>query len=228
MCCLTRRRFLQVASAWAGGMALFQALPAAAAVESRVIAVPSQLGGTAGILQRLVTKYAPLEDDGWTLMHGVRAVGGTLNVKGERAVDILCSRFLKEKMVIGKRYLYMSVEIEGHTNTFLKTALEAGVSPDHPFQLNGHQYTIDDLFTSAQGFLTFDPRTFDRDDLAWTLTAFSHQMPPNRDTWTNAHGQRLRLTELIRFGFDTLDETCRQLQQAKDRGVMPTKKDAIH
>lgn len=228
MCCLTRRRFLQVASAWAGGMALSRALPSAAAVESRAIPVPSQLGGTAGILRGVVTKYAPLQDDGWTLMHGVRAVGGALTVKGESAVDLLCSRFLKEKMVAGKRHLYMPVEIEGHTDTFLKTVLEAGVSPDHPFQLNGHRYTINDLVKSAKGLLTFDPRTFDRDDLAWTLIAFSLQMPPSRDTWTNAHGQRLRLTDLIRFGFDALDEACRQLQRAKDRGAMPTEKDAIH
>ncbi len=228
MCCLTRRRFLQVAATWAGGMMLSRALPFAEAVEGRTIPVPSQLGGTAGILHGLVTKYAPLQDDGWALMHGVRAVGGTLTAKGERAVDILCSRFLKEKMVAGKRYLYMPVEIEGHTDTFLKTVLEAGISLDHPFQLNGRRYTIHDLFTSAQGLLTFDPRTFDRDDLAWTLIAFSHQMPPTQDTWTNAHGQRLRLTELIRFGFDALDEACRQLQRTKDRGVMPTEKDAIH
>lgn len=228
MCCLTRRRFLQVASAWAGGMVLSRALPSAAAVESRAIPVPSQVGGTAGILHGVVTKYAPLQDDGWTLMHAVRAVGGTLTVKGENAVDILCSRFLKEKMVAGKRYLYMPVEIEGHTDTFLKTVLEAGVSPDHPFQLNGHRYTINDLINSAQGLVTFDPRTFDRDDLAWTLIALSLQMPPSRDTWTNAHGQQLRLTDMIRFGFDALDETCRQLQRAKDRGTMPTEKDAIH
>lgn len=229
MCCVTRRRFLQLASAWVGGMALARTLPSAAAVAAGPpVPVPATLNGTAGILHGVVTKYAPLQDDGWTLMHGVRAMGGKLTVKGESAVDLLCSRFLKEKMVAGKRYLYMPVEIEGHTDTFLKTVLEAGVSPDHPFQLNGHRYTINDLIKSAKGLLAFDPRTFDRDDLAWTLIALSLEVPPARDTWTNAYGRQIRMTDLVRFGFDALDDACRQLRQAKDRGVIPTEKDAIH
>lgn len=228
MCCITRRRFLRVASTWAGGLALSRAFPSAAAAKGPAVPVPSELDGTADLLQELVTKYAALDDDGWALMHAIRAMGATLTVKGESAIDLLCARFLKEKMVAGKRYFYMPVEIEGHTNTCLKTLLEAGVSPHHPFQLNGRRYAIGDLIRSAQGLFTFDPRTFDRDDLAWTLIAFSREVPPTRETWTNAYGQQIRMTELIRFGFDTLDEACRQLQQAKHRGTMPTEKDAIH
>lgn len=228
MCCMTRRRFLQVASAWAGGLALSRAVPAAAAVARRVVPVPSELNGAPAVLQALVTKYAVLDDDGWSLMHAIRAMGHTLTVKGESAVDLLCTRFLQEKTVAGRQYVYMPIEVEGHTNTGLKTLLEAGVSPHHSFRLNGRRYTVGDLIRSAQGLLTFDPRTFDRDDLAWTLIALSREVPPTRETWTNAYGQRMRMTELIRFGFDALDDACRRLQQAKDRGVMPTEKDAIH
>jgi hypothetical protein len=217
-----------VASAWAGGLALSSAWPAAAAVNGRTIPVPSELDGTAVVLHKLVTKYAALDDDGWALMHAIRAMGDTLTVKGESAVDLLCARFLKEKTVAGKRYLYMPVEIEGHTNTCLKTLLEAGVSPHRPFQVNGHRYTVGDLIRSAKGLLTFDPRTFDRDDLAWTLIALSRELPPTRDAWTNAYGQQVRMTDLIQFGFDALDDACRQLQRAKRQGMMPTGKDAIH
>lgn len=228
MCCITRRRFLQIASAWAGGMVLSRALPAAAAAESRPVSVPSTLDDTAGILKRLINEYSPLEDDAWVLMHGVRAMGRDFRVKGERAADILCARFLKQKMVAGKSYLYMPIDLEGHTNTFLKTLLEAGVSPSHPFRSNGKRYTVGDLVNSAKGLFTFDPKTIDQDDIAWTLIAFSQEIPPSRDTWTNAHGQQIRMTDLVRFGFDVLDAACRQLQQAKQRGVMPTDKDAIH
>lgn len=228
MCCITRRRFLQLASAWVGGTALTRALPSAAAVAGPPVPVPATLGGTADVLKRLVTGYASFEDDAWTLMHGVRAMGRDFTVKGESAVDILCSRFLKQKTVAGKRYLYMPIDLEGHTNTFLKTLLEAGISPSHPFDLHGKRYTVGDLVHSAKGLLTFDPRTIDRDDIAWTLIALSRQVPPTRDTWTNAHGQQIRMADLVRFGFDVLDDACRQLQQAKHRGVMPADRDAIH
>lgn len=228
MCCVTRRRFLQLASAWVGGTALTRALPSAAAVAGPPIPVPATLGGTADVLKRLVTGYASFEDDAWTLMHGVRAMGRDFAVRGESAVDILCSRFLKRKTVAGKRWLYMPIELEGHTNTLLKTLLEAGVPPSRAFRLDGTRYTVGDLITSAQGLLVFDPQTFDRDDLAWTLIALSHEVPPAKDAWTNAYGRRIRMTDLVRFGFDALDNACRKLRQAKDRGVMPTERDAIH
>lgn len=228
MCCVTRRRFLQLASAWAGGVALARALPSAAAAAGPPVPVPATLGGTADVLKQLVTRYASFEDDAWVLMHGVRAMGRDFAVKGESAADILCSRFLKHKTVAGKSYLYMPIDLEAHTNTVLKTLLEAGISLSHPFRSNGKRYTVGDLMNSAKGLFTFDPKTFDRDDIAWTLIAFSREIPPARDTWTNAHGQRIRMTDLVRFGFDTLDDACRQLRQAKDRGVIPTEKDAIH
>lgn len=228
MCCITRRRFLQMVSAWAGGMALSRALPAAAAVESPAVSVPSQLDGTTDILKWFVSKHAVFEDDAWALMHGVRAMGRNFTVKGERAADTLCSRFLKQKTVAGKSYLYMPIDLEGHTNTLLKTLLEAGVSLNQSFRLGGKRYTVGDLMNSAKGLFTFDPKTIDRDDIAWTLIAFSREHPPSRDTWTNAYGQQIRMTDLVRFGFHVLDEASQRLRQAKDRGVMPAARDAIH
>jgi hypothetical protein len=185
------------------------------------------LDGSVRLLNGLINEYALLQDDAWALMHGVRAMGRDLAIKGESAVDLLCSRFLKQKSVAGKAYLYMPTEQEGHTNAFVKTLLEAGVSPSHRFRLNGAQYTVGDLAHSAKGLFRFDPKTIDRDDIAWTLIAFSLQIPPTRDTWTNAYGQQIRFADLVRFGFDTLDETTRQFRRAKERGVMPEEKDAI-
>lgn len=227
MCCITRRRFLQAASAWAGGIVLSGALPKAATGAQPAALLPSTLDGARRILTPLINTYARLEDDAWTLMHGVRAMGPDFSIKGANAVDVLCSRFLKRKRVAGRSYLYMPVEHEGHSNAFLKTVLEAGVSPSHPFKLDGRRYTIGDLVSHAKGLFTFDPKTIDRDDIAWTLIAFSLQIPPSHDTWTNAYGQQIRFADLVRFGFDTLDETTQGFRRAKARGVMPEEKDAI-
>ena len=228
MCiCMTRREFLWTASILAGGLALPGTIPKAAAGTLPPAPVPKVLDGTQAILTPLITRYARLQDDPWVLMHGVRAMGPDFTVDSERAVDLLCSRFLKRQRVAGKEYLYMPVEHEGHPNACLKTLLEVGVPLSHPFTLDGRRYTVGDLVNSAKALFMFDPKTADRDNLAWTLIAFSLQTVPSRDTWTNAWGQQIRFTDVVRFSLDTLDETTRQFRQAKAAGVMPTEKDAI-
>ncbi|HWR20758.1 MAG TPA: hypothetical protein VN444_02720 [Verrucomicrobiae bacterium] len=224
---MTRREFLQAASIVAGGLALSGALPKAAAGAQSPVSVPKVLDGTQTILTPLITRHARLLDDPWVLMHGVRAMGPGFTVGSERAVDLLCSRFLKTQRVAGKEYLYMPVEHEGHPNACLKTLLEVGVPLSHPFTLNGRRYTVGDLVNGAKALFTFDPKTIDRDNLAWTLIAFSLQTAPSQDTWTNAWGQQIRLADVVRFGLDTLDETTRQFRRAKAQGVMPTEKDTI-
>ncbi len=224
---LTRRRFLEAALTLVTSAGL-SGVSGVAKAATTLVAVPASLGRTSTALEEIIGRYARLEDDPWALMHGVRAMGPDFTIKGENAVTFLCSRFLKQKSVSGMSYLYMPVDLEGHTNAFLKTVLEAGVPPSNPFQLDGKRYTVADLVKSAKALFVFDPKTIDRDDLAWTLIAFSLQIPPDRDTWTNAFGQRLRFSDVIRFSFDALDDATQQLRRAMDRGIMPEAKDKIH
>jgi hypothetical protein len=225
---LTRRHFLQAAATMAGGIALSRTLPAAAAEGPSPVPIPSTLNGTEGILKKVVGQYARLDDDPWVLMHGIRAMGRDFTVKGEKAVDFLCSRFLKQKTVAGKSYLHMLPEHDGgHANAFLKTILEAGIPPSHSFRLDGRRYTVGDLVSGAKALFVFDPKTKNRDDNAWTLIAFSLQISPSRDVWTNAEGQRIAFSDLVRSGFDAMDNATRQLRSAKERGVIPDSKDLI-
>jgi len=227
-CCphMTRRQFLSAAAMVAAtGPSWLRGLAEAAV--SAPIAVPKTLGQTDTLLKTIISTYAAVEDDAWTLMHGVRALGPSFALKGQPVVDLLCSRFLTPKTVNGKTYPQMSLDDQGHTDVFLKTLLEAGVGPDHRFTLNGARYTVTDIAEGSKALFTFDPKTINRDDLAWTLIALSRLMSPDRDTWTNAAGQRIRLSDVIRVGFDTLDETTQQFRQAKARGVMPDANDKI-
>lgn len=226
-CCihLTRRQFLGAAVTLAA-VAPPWLLRMAEAV-SAPVPVPKTLGRTNALLKEIITTYAPVEDDPWTLMHGVRALGPSFSIKGERAVDFLCARFLTPKAVNGKTYPQMSLDNQGHTNTFLKTLLEAGIGLDHRFALEGRQYTVGDIAEGAKAFFTFDPKTIDRDDLAWTLIALSRVIPPDKDTWTNAAGQQIRFSDVVRFAFDTLDETTAKFRQAKAKGIMPDANDKI-
>lgn len=229
-CCapMTRRRFMSQAAAWAGGLAVGSVLPLWPAPEAEATPGPLAKDATAELLKPLIERYTQIEDDPWVVMHGIRAMGAGLTVKGQSAVDLVCSRFLQEADVGGRRFLTMSLDHQGHTDTFLKTLLEAGVGLDHPFRLNGRGYRVGDLLESAKRQFQFDPKTIDPDDVAWSLIAFSLVMPPDHDTWTNATDRRVRLRDVIAFGFDTLDKTSERLARAKSQGIMPTGKDAIH
>lgn len=228
MCmCMTRREFLWAVSMAAGGFALGGSLPRSAMAAQPPVPTPAVLDGTQAVLASLITRYAALQDDPWVMMHGVRAMGPGFTVDGKRAVDLLLSRFFMRKQVAGKDYLHMPVELEGHPNACLKTLLEAGVPLSHAFTLDGRRYTIGDLVDSAKALFVFDPKTVDRDELAWTLIALSLQVDSSKDAWTNAYGQQIRFGDVVRLGLDTLDTTTRQFRQAKARGVMPTEKDAI-
>jgi len=93
---VTRRQFLQAAAGVAAGVALSGSVLSVGAEARPAIPVPSTLAGTAPILKGIIQEYARLEDDPWALMHAIRALGRDVTVKGEHAVDLLCSRFLKE------------------------------------------------------------------------------------------------------------------------------------
>lgn len=233
-CCggLTRRDLLRYAllgaGAWAAGPLSALAAPPVG------VAVNTGSGGVAeavGPLRALIQRYASKKDDPWTMMHGVRAFGKGFTLDEGPAVDYLCAHFLKEKEVAGARYLSMPGEAEGHANTLLKTFLEAGVSLDHPIMAVGRRRTVGDLLTGAKQLFTFDPSLSlldkSRDEMAWSIIAFSITTPPDQDVWKNAHGQEIRLREIVATGFSVVEQASADYRSAMQKGIMPTWKDRI-
>jgi hypothetical protein len=56
---------------------------------------------------------------------------------------------------------------------FLKTFLEAGVPASKPFVCDARVCHLQDLGAGANALFRFDPHTFDRNDLAWSLIALA-------------------------------------------------------
>jgi hypothetical protein len=108
-----------------------------------------------------------------------------------------------------RRYLYIPTSIEVHSNMFLKTFLEAGVPPTEMFSLDGRVCQLKDLGEGAKALFRFDPNTVDRNDLAWSLIAFAELQAHD---WENAYGQRIQLTEVVRFGLQALQEATAGLK----------------
>lgn len=162
------------------------------------------------------------------LIHCVRAFGKNFKLNdGTLAVDYVCSRFAAEKEVGGKRYVYFQREAEVHQNSFLKTFLEAGVSPDQPITVGGNRYTLRDLGESAKALFRFDPQNFDRYEqsllgqhLPWGLIAFSILVSPNQATWTNAYGETINLPDVIDKTLNVYEGTCSDIHETVGKGEL--------
>jgi len=179
-------------------------------------------------VNELTSYYARELNNASTLIHCVRAFGKNFKLNdGSLAVDFLCSRFAAEKEINGKRYVYFTREAEVHEFSFLKTMLEAGVSPDQPVTVGGRKYTLRDVGESAKSLFRCDPKNFDRYEanylgrhLPWGLIAFSILVPPSQPTWVNAYGETINLPEIIDASFAVLSSLCADVHETSARGEL--------
>lgn len=233
-CCggMTRRELLRYALLGAGAWA-FSPLGAGAPApaEAAVKDTGKGLGAAEHTLRILVGRYASVKDDAWALMHGVRALGKGFALVDGPAVDYLCAHFVKEKEVAGNRYLYVQKEAEGHSNVLLKTLLEAGVSLDYPIMAVGRRRLVGDLLASAKKLFSFDPNidplNNSRDELAWSIIAFSVTTRPEEDVWKTAEGREIRFRDVVAAGFSTAELASTDFSSAMKKGVMPGWKDRV-
>jgi hypothetical protein len=192
---LTRRKFFTVA--------LGAGLAAAWTAEG---AAPR--GPDPGV-RRFIERYAMRPEDPWALVHAIRGVGTGYRINGESLAAYVLRTCVRAQAVRQRRYLYIPAAIEVHTNMFLKTFLEAGVPAAEPFAGDGRVYRLHDLGAGAQALFRFDPRTVDRNDLAWSLIAFAELRAP---TWENAYGERIELQAVVRCSLQALQEATQGLK----------------
>lgn len=212
-CCagVSRRAFLRTVGVGAIGLAL----PNLAFGES-----PQEAA------KRLIERYAIDRQEPWVVMHGVRALGRGFSLGDVSGVDYLLTNVVRAKDVNGgSSYLYVPRAVEGHTNVALKTLLEAGVPREQAAQVDGRRYHLNDLAEGAKALFTFEPKTFDRDDLAWSLVAFSEL---RADEWTNAYGQRIRLKDVVAFGFEAIVEATQGMRPYAEANRPLPQKFPIH
>jgi hypothetical protein len=197
-------------------------------VEALLAIEPGQLTRARRILKTIILEHAKAKDNPWLLIHGIRAMGPGFSIDDGSALGYLCSHYLRESSVNGKAYLYMPIDDEGHPNAFLSEAvLDAGVPLSYPFRWNGRRYTMRDVLAGARATFDFDPATFDRDALAWSLVAFAHTTSPRQDRWVNANGKPIVFAEVVEFGMTTLEEATGKLRAAMDQPPIPLR-DEIH
>jgi hypothetical protein len=230
-CCqgISRREILRLALLGAGAWAVEPIVTLAARTASSAEGGGASLPRAAELLRDLITRHAKATDDPWAMMHGIRALGKGFSVAGGSALEYLCSHQLQEKELGGGTYLFMPGQAEGHSDTFLKTLLEAGVGLDQPITAVGRRRTVADLLHDAKQLFTYDPTRIDgkADDLSWSIIAFAITSPPSQDRWRNAQQQEIRLREVIAYAFATAESASADFHKAMTEGRTPPVKDRI-
>jgi hypothetical protein len=176
-------------------------------------------------VRRFIERHAMSPEDPWALVHAIRGVGTGYRLNGESMAAYVLRTCVRAQEVHQRRYLYIPASIEVHTNMFLKTFLEAGVPASEPFACDGRVYHLQDLGAGAKALFRFDPHTFDRNDLAWSLIAFAELQARE---WENAYGEHIRLQEVVRFGLQALQEATQGLKPYAAAGLPLPKKLPIH
>jgi hypothetical protein len=180
------------------------------------VSLPADYKNALRAAEEIVSHYARELNNPSALIHAVRAFGKNFKLNdGGDAVDYLCSKFAADKEAGGKRYVYFPRETEVHDHSFLKTMLEAGVSPDQPIATRENKYTLRDLGESARALFRCDPKNLQRYDpsllrqhLPWGLIAFSILTPPSQPNWVNAYGETINLPEVIDSGLTAFEGSC--------------------
>jgi hypothetical protein len=176
-------------------------------------------------VRRFIERYAMRPEDPWALVHAIRGVGTGYRLNGETLAAYVLRTCVRVQAVQQRRYLYIPATIEVHTNMFLKTFLEAGVPAAEPFACDGRVYQLHDLGEGAKALFRFDPRTIDRDDLAWSLIAFAEL---HASAWENAYGERIALQAVVRCGLQALQEATQGLKPYVTAGLPLPQKLPIH
>lgn len=213
---LTRRQLLL------GGGALLAAGPLGLGGSRAQAKTPDD--GTA-----IVQHYAAFPDDPWVVAHGLRAMGRDFMLQGgRRAVDYLLENVLATIPANGKTVLGFPLAVEGHSNMFLKTMLEAGVPLDHAFMHEGRRRTLGDVVEGARAQLRPKLVISAPNNLPWSLIALTRTTSALRRQWTNAWGEPVDLDVLVEAALRLLEQASLPIARAMRAGRPETAQAPVH
>ncbi len=170
----------------------------------------------------------------WAVIHAVRGFGRDFTLPdgtkdGTKAVEHLCAKYAEERELNGKRYVCFQRTAEVHENSFLKTFLEAGVSPEQTLRVGANQYTLREAGEHAKALFRCDPSDLARYDaklleehLPWGLIALSTLVPPTPGTWTNGYGEKIDLHQVLDRALAAYEQMCSGLRNSLAQGEMET------
>src|SRR5262249_23521220 len=128
----------------------------------------------------------------------------------------------------GKNLLGFPLDLEGHSNMFLKTMLEAGVPLDYSFTHEGRRRMLRDVVEGARGL--FRPALVVQvaNNLPWSLIALTRTATPPRQPWTNAWGEPVDLDMVVESALRLLEQASLPVAEAMREGRPETGTAPVH
>jgi len=191
-------------------------------------AVPSAAATPRSEATRIVERYVLRGTRPWGIVHGIRGLNRDYPYGETTAGVHVLSRYLEARAVNGQRVLAFPIDVEAHTNAFLKSFLEAGLPLDLAFSHRGGRATLRDVLDGARRLFRFQPATQEWDDLAWSLIAFVMTTPPSRDSWRNAWGETVRLGDVAEAAFRVAEQASAPVRAAMQHGQRLGERAPIH
>lgn len=213
---ITRRRFLEVAAEVA-------VLLGADLARGRTVGATAPLDTVREQLRSIVVERALSVDDPWVLMHAVLPIGLEARHGDELVLDLVMRNWMKPVSRGDERYAAFPLGVEAHPNHFLEIMYAVGVPPDRTFAGPLGTTTRAQLFAGARAL--FSP-AIAGSELSWTLSVFSAEMPPDRDSFTNADGRTFAMSAVVEAAMQAAEQGYAETFAAM-RGEKPYGRSAL-
>lgn len=151
----------------------------------------------------------------WTVFHGILGLGPSTMLHDPQtgvqvnALEHICTGGrLRGLQFIPTRHgldVFMG-EIglaQGHQDQFIAEMMQWGISPDRTFVVQNQTYSFRDFILHCQK----RARTTANQELSWAVIVIAQYFGTNA-SWTNEHGERLTVEDLVRYELDAPIETA--------------------
>jgi hypothetical protein len=184
----TRRQTLKRMAAT--GAALAVARPFGARAQSS----PSKDEETAQHLHEFILQRALDGSDPWLEMHVVLALGADIANQRGNVLDQAVSQALELSPAGFRRVPHFPLAIERHPFHFLQVMQAKGVPLDRVFVTPEGRFTHREILEGSEALLV--PADIP-DELSWVVSVLTRAFPPAKDTYTNARGEKVVVSELV-------------------------------
>jgi hypothetical protein len=145
----------------------------------------------------------------WTIFHGILGLGPSVTLldpatgKRVNAVDYICDGGELRGLRFNPTRWGLDVQLgpfmvgQGHQDQFVAEMGQWGMTPDRTFNVLGKDYTFMDFVRHSQ----MRARINQKQELSWTILVVGQYLGTDV-CWTNAHGERLRYEDLLRYELD--------------------------
>jgi hypothetical protein len=149
---------------------------------------------TAQHLHELILQRALDGTDPWLEMHVVLALGADIANQRGNVLDQAVAQALELAPAGFRRVPHFPLAVERHPFHFLQVMQAKGVPMDRTFVTPQGRFTHREILEGSEALLV--PSDIP-DELSWVVSVLTRAFPPSNDTYTNAKGEKVVVSQLV-------------------------------